>query len=123
MVMVLANGLANAGTATAMTANNARERTNELVFMRVIHLSIRIESAANRTADGQTLLTRGRRASSLRPEDTTSSWTNGRKDCVSRPRGCHRGVFSSSLELPRNQLHSYRRRTAHECFAALPSFF
>src|ERR1700675_1464893 len=68
------------------------------------------------------MLTRGRRTSSLRPEDTTSSWTNGRKDCVSRPRGCHRGVFSSSLELPRNQLHSYRRSIPRECFAAARSF-
>ena len=34
-----------------------------------------------------------------RPEDTTSSWTNGRKDCVSPPRGCHRGVFFFSSHL------------------------
>ena len=42
-------------------------------------------------------LTRARRASSLAREDTFSSWTNGRKDCVSRPRGCHRGVFFQNL--------------------------
>jgi len=33
------------------------------------------------------------RTSTLAREDTNSSWTNGRKDCVSWPRGCHRGVF------------------------------
>ena len=33
------------------------------------------------------------RTSNLAREDTYSSWTNGRKDCVSWPRGCHRGVF------------------------------
>src|SRR5437667_5995037 len=42
-------------------------------------------------------LTRARRASSLAREDTSSSWTNGRKDCVSQPRGCHRGVFFQNL--------------------------
>jgi hypothetical protein len=42
-----------------------------------------------------------RRTSTLAREDTYSSWTNGRKDCVSRPRGCHRGVF---LILAKNSL-------------------
>ncbi len=45
MLMVLLMGLANTGTASAVTANNATPRTNELDFMRVNFLSIGIESA------------------------------------------------------------------------------
>ena len=64
-------------------------------------------------------LTRKRWASSLAREDTSSSWTNGRKNCVSRPRGCHRGVFSEScLEQRWNRLRQYRRNDLQECFAA-----
>jgi len=63
-------------------------------------------------------LTREGRASSLAREDTSSSWTNGRKNCVSRPRGCHRGVFSESrLEQRYEQLRLYRRKASEECFA------
>src|SRR5208282_6004283 len=40
------------------------------------------------------VLTRVLGASSLTRKTPRSSWTNGRKDCVSSPRGCHRGVFS-----------------------------
>lgn len=39
------------------------------------------------------VLTRVIRASSLTRKTPRSSWTNGRKDYVSSPRGCHRGVF------------------------------
>jgi hypothetical protein len=44
-------------------------------------------------AAGWTELTRVLGASSLTRKTPRSSWTNGRKDCVSSPRGCHRGVF------------------------------
>jgi len=67
--------------------------------MRVNFLSNRIESAALQAAIGWTELTRTWRTSTLAREDTYSSWANGRKDCVSRPRGCHRGVF---LNLAKN---------------------
>src|SRR6266480_2554771 len=61
---------------------------------------------------GSMELTRQQRASTLAREDTSSSWTNGRKDCVSWPRGCHPGVFSGSRqEQPLNELHAYRRIT------------
>ncbi len=83
MLMVLANGLANAGIATAMAASNAIERTNEFVFMRANFLSNGIESAAQEAVFGQKELTRKWRTSTLAREDTYSSWTNGRKDCVS----------------------------------------
>src|SRR5713226_776704 len=93
MLMVLAKGLANAGTVNATAASKAMLRTNEFDFMRVNFLSNRIESAAVRAVSGQRELTRMWRTSTLAREDTYSSWTNGRKDCVSRPRGCHRGGF------------------------------
>src|ERR1700747_269573 len=84
MLMVLLNGFANAGTASATAASKAILRTNEFVFMRVNFLSSRIESAAQRAVIGQReLLTRKRRAGTLAGQDTYSSWTNGRKDCVS----------------------------------------
>ena len=52
MLMVLAKGFANAGTASAMAASKATLRTNEFVFMRVNFLSDRIESAAQQAAIG-----------------------------------------------------------------------
>jgi len=53
-------------------------------------------------------LTHEPRASSLARLDTYSSWTNGRKDCVSWPRGCHRGVFFwISVEQPCKRLRPY----------------
>jgi len=96
----LAKGFAKAGTASAMAASKAMLRTNEFDFMRVNFLSNRIESAAPQAVVGQRELTRMWRTSTLAREDTYSSWTNGRKDCVSRPRGCHRGVF---LNLAKNK--------------------
>jgi hypothetical protein len=46
---------------------------------------------------------------------------------VSRPRGCHRGVFLEILWLtygsPAFRLHSYRRSTQRECFVARTRFF
>jgi len=63
-------------------------------------------------------LTRKRRTGSLPREDTSSSWTNGRKNCVSWPRGCHRGVFSESrLEQRYEPLRLYRRNRYDGCFA------
>jgi hypothetical protein len=91
--MVFVKGFANAGTASAKAASKAILRTNEFVFMRVNFLSDGIESAALQAGVGQRELTRTWRTSTLAREDTYSSWTNGRKDCVSWPRGCHRGVF------------------------------
>jgi len=59
-----------------------------------------------------------------RPEDTSSSWTNGRKDLrVIAPR-LPRGVFSEShLEQPHNGLHLYRRMPPRECFVASATNF
>src|SRR6267142_1575731 len=59
-----------------------------------------------------------------RPEDTSSSWTIGRKDCVSQPRDSPRGAFSESHpEQPRSGLHLYRRVAPRECFVASASNF
>jgi len=78
-------------------------------------------------AAGQTELTRGHRDEEISPNDTFSSWTNGRKECVSRPRGCHRGVFLEFLWLtygsPAIRLHTYRRSAMGECFVVRMSFF
>jgi hypothetical protein len=63
-------------------------------------------------AAGWTELTRVLGASSLTRKTPRSSWTNGRKDCVSLPRGCHRGVFafdSSGLPAQHCWLQLYRR--------------
>jgi hypothetical protein len=50
--MVLAKGFANAGTVKAIAASKAMLRRNNLAFMRVNFLSVRIESAAQRAAAG-----------------------------------------------------------------------
>jgi hypothetical protein len=72
------------------------------------------------------VLTRVLRASSLTRKTPRSSWTNGRKDCVSSPRGCHRGVFVViPLACLRSftGLHLYRRTATSECFAGYRFFF
>jgi len=92
--------------------------------MRVKFLSSGIESAALPAVIGQRELTRMWRTSTLAREDTYSSWTNGRKDCVSQPRGCHRGVFSESRqEQVCERLHPYRRINGQECFVTLSENF
>src|SRR5579864_5227049 len=58
-VMVLVNGLANAGTATAMAASRARLRTKELVFMRVIYPFTRNQVSAME-AEGWSIDTRSK---------------------------------------------------------------
>jgi hypothetical protein len=52
MLMVFAKGFANAGTVKAIAASKAMPETNNLVFMRVNFLSVRIESAAQQAAAG-----------------------------------------------------------------------
>src|SRR5438034_4994478 len=109
--MFLEKGLARSGTASTRAASKAKQRKKELFFMRVKFLSERIESAAIGRRAGEMELTRKRRTSSLAGEDTSSSWTNGRKSCVSRPRGCHRGGFFLNLALSSAlwRLPPYRR--------------
>src|SRR5690348_17371172 len=114
--MFLEKGLARSGTASTRAASKAKQRKKELFFMRVKFLSERIESAAIGRRAGEIELTRKRRTSSLAGEDTSSSWTNGRKSCVSRPRGCHRGVFLNlALSSALWRLPPYRRNRAGEC--------
>ena len=62
MLMSLLTGLANTGTASAVTANSAKLRRRELDFMRVNFLSIGIESAERATlgTDGVDTLARER---------------------------------------------------------------
>src|SRR6267143_5606007 len=64
-MILLAKGLANAGTVKARAASKAILRKNNLVFMRVNFLSVRIESAAQQAAAGEMELTRALRASTL----------------------------------------------------------
>src|SRR5207245_11420619 len=66
MLIVLAKGFANAGTVKAMAASKAILRKNNLVFMRVNFLSVRIESVAQAAAAGQIEVTRALPGRSLR---------------------------------------------------------
>jgi hypothetical protein len=95
---------------------------DRIAFHACHHLSDRIESAGKRTIR-ERVLTRSARTSRLACKTHRSSWTNGRKDCVSTPRGCHRGVFPYKPRTAHHQLHSYRRISLSECFVERRRFF
>src|SRR5260370_17672968 len=84
MLMVLLMGLAKTGRARAATAKSAAVRRSELDFMRVNFLSF--SSQPHHNCRGRTeWLTRRAGSEEPSPNDTCSSWTNGRKDACQRP--------------------------------------